>query len=767
MSGARTPIYRLTIHAEKYPSTLGTDVLISSVEDQADTAFSEGRVVAFDPIERGISDPSGEHFLAQATVRHDDQDHFWRARGASDATRFIDGRDATLDVVSRDALTLGGIRTTLLRGKVRSLDPEDGLGASLVIEELIGSEFGPAFLDKLLNPRKFRREFAPKIAKDLLEQHIPLVVGENSDIGRLNPDGTSATKGVCPGFDIGDFTIGASVAVGSGPVIPPPINFRCTNPGSLPLTETHTFAVTALVTGGETTLSNIITVTVPSANAIVVNGGAGGPSFAWDPPGSACDDEIIAFRVYAAPAGQTPRYKMDTLNNGGTYVDPETTYTSDGDSYTKVGVSPPSANTAYCDSATEGAGTYGLIVFADAACKAALGYYGSDGAVDGDPKRVAWTMGGMIDVLDPSSPAWPHANPYIDLVGTDGITERVYGIYVKGTRLLHHREGRVTIAANLCGRPEDANDPAGSATIDQFARVWQHLLSEQVWGNGGKGYYNGPWTGLPTFADGTEAISSPSVQAAEALSMVLLGTAKGYLTGFCLTTPMTVREFIRKFNRTYTSWTYTNEEGQLSLALINTAADPAVGTPIREDVDEVARIAAPKDKREWVENRVTGRFDWDADAQRWASDPLTFNSPQSQEALGSGGRTVVRARDEIEGFFTRDVATFNCAMGQRLLLFDRAPRLVNAYLGTTGQNIRLMGQVIVTAHEGYGADGYVEQPMLVIRRTDVPGDEATVMLQLWDMGDILSRSFGVLTAGVYTWGDGDVVWGDGEQNWAA
>lgn len=778
MSAPKTPIIRLTLRAEKYPSALGTDVLYSSIEDQSDAIFSEGRIITVGPLERSISDPSGEHFLAQTIIRHADTDHFWRERGAADSTRFLEGRDAILEIVSRDQLDISGPRTVLMRAKARGVDLEDGLGAAIALEELIGSEFGPSFLDKLINPRKFRRAFAPNITRPLLDQHIPIIIGEVSDVGSTGTDGSDAAKGLCPGFDLGDFQVSSTGSTpGIGPLLPTPPapTFEIFGAGG---TTIYTYYVSVRTAVGRTDLSPGCEVT--GAAALSVLSPTNGVRLFLAQYISALQAQVTGIDLYVKQGGLTSTSRKYFVDAAGqmfnTAVNVPFTgtvgYEDNGDdSHFKGFNPPPTTNTAgitgsiTTDGTTTTVTTYGLIAFADSACSELLALYGSSGGEEEDPIRELWTLGDMDDVLDPSSGGWPHANPWIDLVGTDGITERIFGIYVRGPRLDHHRTGRVTIAANICGRPEDAND-ASTECIDQAFRMWQHIIS-QVFSPDGA-YYTGAWAGLPLHADGVEAISSPSVQAAEALSALLLGTAKGFLTGFCLTKPMSLREFIRSFNRQYCSFSYLNEDGALSIAMVNTLADSSTGTPVREDIDEVVVMAAPREKREWTETRVSGHFDWDADAGRWRSDPVVLNSIDGQTAIGVSGRLIVRDRGEVEGLFIRDPITFNAALGQRLLLFQRAPRQLDVRMGTSGFNIKVMEQVLVSGHEGYGSNGYDLQPMLVIGRVDFPDGptaKAKTMLRLWDMGEVLPTAFGEIVDDVHVWGDGEEVWGDGERRW--
>ena len=318
-------------------------------------------------------------------------------------------------------------------------------------------------------------------------------------------------------------------------------------------------------------------------------------------------------------------------------------------------------------------------------------------------------------------------------------------------------DGRVTIAANLCGMPEDATDPDNTDTIDQAFRLWQHTLSEWAFANDGAGYRTGAWSGLPTFADTTEQISSSSVTTAQDLSATFLGTTKGYLAGFCLTAPITVREFLRAFNRSFTAFSYVNGFGQLAVGIVNTSADPSTGTILREEIDDVIEVGAPEEQDDKVENRIRFSFDYDADAEAYRSDVETIVSDSSHDAY-KGWRDL----DVYELRLTRDAATARDAMGRRLRLFSRAPLLVSVKTGVTGWNIQPFQQVRISGREGLGASGYSLRPALVMRPSYL-ADDGEAELLCWDLGRILGLGFGVQSGSGMTWGDWSTTaetWGD-------
>ena len=777
MAAPRSPIFRATFYAEHYPSSGGTDTLYFSTEEHTDPDPVEGRVSEFGAIDRGISDANGEHFVAQATVTFDDNDHYFRTRLASQATRYLDGKDTTLEVVSREAEVAGTPRHVLMRGQVKTFDLEDGLGATAAIEELIGAEFGPMFLDGLINPRKFgelkRLGIAPALDTALEEQHIPLGYGEKTDVGRKYPDGTSAEKGTCPGFYIGMFdpTGGTLNPVVNPPLLPPlsaPMTYLKFGSGG---SNTYTYAFAVRTTsGGYTTLGGHVTITgLPNPAGFSPTNGV--ILYADWNQYTAAQQAIIAggaiFVKDGDASSSAPWHRMDGAGEvfntsantpfqaGPNWNSGDIGYEDNGDDSHYKNGAIPSTNTAIISG-----NTWGCIVFTGHAVASLLALYGSDGGNTGSaPARVGWTLGGMADVLDPFSPSWPFPDPFVDAVGSDGSVHRLFCIFVKGPRLQHHIDKRVTIAANLCLRDENA-DGSGD-TIDQAFFMWQHFLSEDAFTNG---YYSGPWVGIPQFGDGTPAISSVLVQAAQALSATLMGTSKGALCGFLLTRPMTKREFLRAFNRNYTSFTWCDDDGAIGVGIVNTQASPTSGTLFREDIDDVVAIGAPKVRRDLLENLIEYEFDEDPDADKFMSGIQKLESTASQTAYGANGRLAIRRREVYSQQFISDAVTANWAMSTRLFLFQDAPHHVPVLIGTHGWNVDLFEQVLLSGHEGVGSSGYSLEPGLIIRHQTIPPD-GHVELTVWIFGLLLSRAFGVQSGSTRVWGSGTLTWDSGSQVW--
>lgn len=775
MAAPRSPIFRATVYAEHYPSAGGTDTLRFSTEEHTDPEPVEGRVAEFGTVDRGISDANGEHFVAQASVTFDDTDHYWRTRLASQDTRYLDGKDTTLEVVSEEALAASTPRHVLMRGQVKTFDLEDGLGATAAIEELIGAEFGPMFLDGLINPRQFgelkRVGIAPDLDPKLDEQHIPLGYGEKTDIGRLNPDGTSAEKGTCPGFYLGMFDpSGGTLGPPTTTVLPPIKTMTYLKFGSGG-SNTYTYAFAVRTTsGGYTSLGGHVTITgLPAPSAFSRTNGV--ILYADWNQYTAAQQAIIAggalFVKDGAASSPAPWHRMDgageVFNTSANFpfaAGPNSNsgdigYEDNGDDQHYKSGAVPTSNTALISG-----NTWGFIVFAGHAVATLLALYGSDLGITGAaPMREQWVLGGMPDVLDPFSPSWPFPNPYIDAVGTDGSVHRLFGVFVKGARLQHHIDGTVTIAANLCLR--DENSDGSGNTIDQAFYMWQHFLSEDGFTNG---YYTGTWVGLPAFSDGTKAISSALVQAAQTLSGTLMGTSKGALCGFLLTKPMTKREFLRAFNRNYTAFSWCDDDGAIGPGVVNTQASATSGTLFREDIDDVVSIGAPKVRRDLLENLVEYQFDEDPDAGTYLSGLQKVESLTSQTAYGANGRLAVRRREVYDLQFISDPTTAHWAMGQRIVLFQDAPHHVVVRVGTHGWNVDLFEQVLLSGHEGVGSDGYDLEPGLIIRHQTIPPD-GHVDLTVWIFGLILSRNFGVQSGTTRVWGSGTLTWGSGTTTW--
>lgn len=775
MAKPRDVIAVMELHAEKYPSTLGTDVLRHSQTDEANQpsyegGFHDGRIESFGTIERGISSVAGDHWLAKASISFDDQDRLWRIRKDQESTKYTDGRDVIVKVYSPEDRAGAQAATVRFRAKVRNIDLEDGLTGTIELEENIGSEFGPSYLDRKLMLRKFRREMFEDVDAELLDQIIPIIGGEVSDKNSKDRQGNLAEHGLCPGF-----FPGMRLITSEGEVSTPTTSQTLLAPPPAPTYEligdggntSWDFAcVVRTKAGGKTTIGAYVTIPNLPANGSFTP--TNGVRLLLAQYAADLQEQIQGIDLYNRKTGTSRWYFMDAagqmFNGSGSFTYPGGNgYVDNGDDdHFKPWNPPPTKNTAFVSVTTVVDGVeivtepWGLIVFAGHPCQEFIDVFGSDNADEDGPVRVKWDIPTMVsngELLFPGFPGWPHANDWIEITDSNGVTETFWGFYLRGTRLEHHRTRRATIAANICGM----YDTSG-VLIDQAFRLWQHTLSEFVFSNGGQGYYTGAWEGLPTFVDGTFAISSSSVEAAQDFSKTLTGTAKGYLAGFCLTEDISVREFLRRFNRTFTSFSRTKASGALSIGLLNLKALPTTGRLFREDTDDVKYIGAPKERPDLAENEIEFKYDWDADWKYYRSDREVVRSPQSQRARNAGGRLSIRKRPLLEMFCTRDALTARTSVGQRIALLHHGITEIRATLGSCGFTVDAMEQIRITGHEGYGPAGYQERPMLISKVADRLSD-GEVDLLLWDFGPTLDQIFyGVI---------GDDGMGNDEYQWGS
>ena len=699
--------------------------------------WKEGRARSIGPIDRAVSDLSGEHELGQASVDLDDGDGVIRGLLGTESTSYVDGRNATIKAASDTQRAAAGTATVLMRGLSREVELTEGRGARMLVEEAIGASFNVPS-EKQIPQRKFRREMFPDIHRDLLDQVIPIIYGEVSDEGATDSAGASVSKGLCPGFLAGRYLIrGTTVTPISqtefATLLDPPASVTATVHGTAG-TRTVVYGVTHYTVNGETTAEDVTVDTAPdtySATDYV--------SLAITKPATYAD-QITATAIYRDHS------RIAILD------DSVTTYDDKAQDFA-TGQRDPDLNTANVSIETMEDGdlataeVWGLIVFASHPCTSLLGMYTSGGAAVKDPIRVAVELGLSVDVLDPTSDAWPHDEDYITLTGSDGSTETVYGVYVRGPRFWDHFIGRVTIAANICGMPGvDGN------TITHAFLVGQDFLSQFVLGNDGKGYQSGARLGLPTFADGTAMINTTAIDTAQDTTATFLGDAVGYTAAFCLTEALTVREWIALFNRTFSAFSYINRFGQFCWGVVNTAWPTTAGTLFREDIDDVEQLGPQREDKDTVENVLQFRCDYDADSGAYRNDLETLKDVGSI-AKHKGERTRGSSYDDL---LTRDPSTSRDAKNRRLLLCRRARVTIPLTLGTHGYDLDLFTQARVQGLELYSSS--TTYPVLTIRRTDHP-DEGRVEFECWDLSRVLGLSVGVQTgsgsSAYYAMGDAD------------
>lgn len=480
MPAPKQPRLRLVVQLEKYPSTLGTQIFRWSTTPLAAADFVEGRI----PMDRwgelafNLSAHDGHYDSSTFTFELADQDGMIAALMGADATAFFINREASVEILSTDAIVAGTEWRTLFAGRITDFQALDAMGYSGTITDYLGAELTGLSLDRpiarrLIGPEHFR------CPTDMFGEMYPIVVGEHSDFGSVDADGNDASIGAVPLKFVGYAMLNADGSLappGSESMMAwmaPPTNLMATVVGATG-TTTYTYSVSAIVSGyGETAMSQPIVVfngpaTFTSTNYIRLT---------WsDPP--QYGEFITAWRIMGRSSFVTPTRHLRILSN-----DPVVhQYEDKGTDSEKLPIAPK-VGTAQGQILINGvyASGWGKMLVGLGSIKI-TGFYGSDlggsgdvsGESRGDAARVRIPMDHpdvICPYLDDGSvnPAWPFPDPWIETYG--GIRATYIG--VKGPILQDHLDGKVTMAVNCCGYTPSGGEygePAIPPLLETFDR---------------------------------------------------------------------------------------------------------------------------------------------------------------------------------------------------------------------------------------------------------------------------------------------------------
>jgi hypothetical protein len=583
------------------------------------------------------------------------------------------------------------------------------------IADEVGSQFSGFDLDKTLGVR-MTTDIIPNLPNESANRIFPIVIGEHSDIGALDENGDAADKGLLPFIDAGWVSIGADGTVlfdgAALPRLSAPENFTGSVTGTAG-SRTRNYVVTALSEVGETTPSVTLSATLPDTL-----GDDGYVDLSWD-----AVDGAVAYNVYANGR------RMETL-------DADTTTFRDDGSSAATGPTVPLTNTAYIDEDINGV-TYQVHRMFIAKINAAseiLFVYGSDLASGETPKRIRLPESVYPDQVKVyGRPGYPHDDPYVELNGV-----RFAPMYARGPLVDHHLRGIVTFTWNGCG-DEEIGDGSGD-TITEAFRQLEHVLNEYVLRDGGLGYRTGDFSvALETYSNGVAKLRSSAFEDAQDLTVEWVGD-RGYQGAFALVTPISLREFLRRFAVTFGCYYATNHFGQFYPFLVDDSPDPDAGRHYRDRI-EVIRMVSQELLHDQVETKVVYHFDFDTDAQEFRFTDQVLEDEAATEAHGG----VPRQRDVRQCFYTRDALTARDANSRYLTRYKTAPRLVGIEVAydpgledENGDPFRL------THYDGLGEDGDVNTPMIVMRHVTNPDDPNTVVLVGWDLQRLADWMFPLL-----------------------
>lgn len=721
----KTPDRWIELVVKPYPSGSAT-VYRWAERAMAFPYFIEGRVLknGWSDVEHALSDWKGNPEAAVLQVELNDTDGEVRALIASIGTSAYARIEATAYLLS-EAGRKANLRPRIIQRGFVSFTPQprSRRKASLSIVDVTGSHFYNLSPESMLQRVVWTREFLTlagltNTPKSTLAKPLNIVINEHSDAGSEDAAGNNVEKGMIPPDDLGDMVISSSNVVVTDvehvEIIPPPV-LSVEYVGTASGPYTYYWAVSLITATGESATSNVVSLSGMPAQFDASNYAR----LTWAAPAgweAVYASVEVAYKVFGRDSNPVTT-RLDLMNNGATWVNPEHEYHDDQDHDVEKPDNPLSVGTAKVTTTTPGDPTtvtqstaYG--VFAVSAGYAPINkVFGSNLAPGAVPGRTDVTD----QVIRPTDGAWPFPQKWLELAHPDGGTVRVTAFLVQGPLLNQARAGSVTFAVDTCGMLDTGDDtgvPITEASVG-YAFVLNFIMK-----NNGQGYRTGAHWPLEQFSNGETIVNTDKLNAFRDKGIKFLG-GTGFKFHFAATKPMTLSQFQQHFSNSFTCYTGALDNGQEALFVIDPDTDLAGAARFVRNRElgpwlEDAQVADDE-----VENRGWFAYDYDPDADAYRGDPeLVFDLP-SQAMYGV--RDVVAQTDgatvtPLEMRCTRDQATARDAMARRIFLNKVAPVYQPMTTPLMGMETNVGDVILVTHVDGIGEDGYVDHPFFVVRK---------------------------------------------------
>ncbi len=747
---------------QKY--TGGVDVFRSQQGDYpdrstylADTAgaggWREPIIMDVGSVDRAASNVLGEFESSRVAVKFRDTRKLFLARLDDPEKQVMAGSELLLRIIPREARILEQAPAVLFRGPCREYGPTDDMDFTLVSEDVLGSRFGPFGLDKVIGSTKFGLDF-PDANKDVQGLTVPAAFyGEHNDTGTTLSTGESFSVGMVPARYCAERIVTSTQIIPPSTVsaqtkLPPPPAPTYEKFGSGG-SHTYSYAFCARTATGRTTLGGVTTISgLPAMGDFSPSNGVE-LKVAKYPPDIQAQvtglDLFVRNDDYPDLAGRW--FMMDAAGQAFT-----TGYRDDGDDRHDKGfyAGPPSSNTATISGTiTTPGGTQQvatgmhMFVVCEGYCKI-TGLYGSPITADNStfsPGRVLIDPASSGFVM-PDGAGWPLSVPYLELTNAvDGITRRYTVFFGNGPQADAAVEGRVTLAVELCGDTQTGN-PSSPVIQSAFYQAFR-FLNDWVLANNGRGNHGLAHPANVTFpgSTGVEILNYDSFEACQAYTRRRMGNSIGAIGRCHCATPVTLREWLRKFAVQFDCFFYANSFGQICCGIIDENLSLVGATRLREHI-EIKQIAQPQILDDAAENKFTYQTHWHHDLQKFQSDTFPVQDPISQGRHQGG----VRENNTTIGLdFISDAATAASLMDHRRLRLRYAPRtyMTQVHFGP-GLNLEI-GQVVLVTHRK--VNGTNRAMLIMGHSTSIPSatSDGYVTLKLLDLGVFYDDATGTVS----------------------
>lgn len=358
-----------------------------------------------------------------------------------------------------------------------------------------------------------------------------------------------------------------------------------------------------------------------------------------------------------------------------------------------------------------------------------LSVYGSDlghGDPDVEPQRIRIDPNTRGDILCPFFHTWPFPTTYRDFTADDGSIYRMTVIYARGPLSDAHKNGVINLTVNAIGI-EDVGDGSGLPLTDAHA-VQQHWIENFLINN----YRTGVWVtsaSYPRWSDGTPMVRSSSFADLQAIGQSRIG-GRGLTVGWYAGDQKVLQDWFREWNQSTDSRLGINGDGQIVVAALDETLDTTNWPRIRHEVDLFGDVTLTSGEER--ENVVSGVCDWDPDTKQFRGQTVTYESQHAISQYKSRRKEGTKIESTI-------------LVSERQLRWVLLRRLTRLQDGT--KSVEITGKidlldydvgtgVLLNTIEGTGVNGFVDKPMLILRRRFKVADRL-VTLTLLDLDTFL------------------------------
>lgn len=329
-------------------------------------------------------------------------------------------------------------------------------------------------------------------------------------------------------------------------------------------------------------------------------------------------------------------------------------------------------------------------------------WFASNNHADGPgPVRMEPETEG-VDFLIPGYAGYAarFANPYIDLTGPDGITERFTMIFGRGPRSDAHVNGEVPITLNVCGI-EDVGDGSGDVITNLVSQV-QHFLCYFGLDN----YRTGNWGAVPAFTGGTPMLRTTSFDNCRTIVADRIGGA--YFGAWYMGDQRTLRDWLAALQLGSDLRLGINRFGQIVADTLDTEASEAGLTVF--DEDDIEESVFDVDPRI---DAVFNVLEFDCALEAASGRPAwPTTTLRDEESITQHGE---RQADTLAVITTQLHANAIDIAGRRLMRGAQPIPLVRFNVDLQGLDLSLGQLVSVTHYAGIGSAGWITRTLRVVR----------------------------------------------------